>query len=228
VNNWQAIIFDLDDTLYPEREYVLSGFAAVAEWAEEQFGLTRDESFATLRRLYEDGVRGRTFNLWLQAQGLEEARWVPELVRVYREHTPHIALFPGIILLLNQLHSVCRLGLLTDGYLAVQRRKVASLNIAECFQAIVYSDEFGREAWKPSPIPFLAVTDRLGVAPEATVYVADNPAKDFIGARELGMHTLWARYSQGDYTLLQPPTAQYAADSEVDTIDQLRTLLIPH
>ncbi len=56
----RAVVFDLDDTLYPERAYVLSGFHAVAAWAEEQLKIPRRLGFAELRQLFEDGVRGNT------------------------------------------------------------------------------------------------------------------------------------------------------------------------
>jgi putative hydrolase of the HAD superfamily len=56
----RAVIFDLDDILYPERAYVLSGFHAVAAWAEEQLKIPRRLGFAELRQLFEDGVRGNT------------------------------------------------------------------------------------------------------------------------------------------------------------------------
>ena len=35
----EAVVFDLDDTLYPEADYVLSGFQAVADWAEVHLGI---------------------------------------------------------------------------------------------------------------------------------------------------------------------------------------------
>jgi FMN phosphatase YigB (HAD superfamily) len=38
LRDWQGIVFDLDDTLYPERGYVLSGFKAVASCAEARLG----------------------------------------------------------------------------------------------------------------------------------------------------------------------------------------------
>ena len=68
---WQAIVFDLDDTLYPERAYVLSGFRAVAAWAAGELGLPVTQGFAELRRLFDDGVRGDTFNRWLESHGFQ-------------------------------------------------------------------------------------------------------------------------------------------------------------
>ena len=62
---WKAIIFDMDDTLYPERHYVLSGFRAVAKWFEANYGVSYETSGQTLISLFNKGIRGNTFNIWL-------------------------------------------------------------------------------------------------------------------------------------------------------------------
>ena len=66
-----AVVFDLDDTLYAERDYVLSGMGAVAAWVEAELGSGADEAFAELVALFDQGVRGRVFDLWLQDQQLD-------------------------------------------------------------------------------------------------------------------------------------------------------------
>ena len=40
----EAIVFDLDDTLYPEREYVFSAYRAVAKWIERHLGTAATEA----------------------------------------------------------------------------------------------------------------------------------------------------------------------------------------
>ena len=56
LRDWQGIVFDLDDTLYPERDYVLSGFKAVASWAEARLGVPSLGGFSGLRRLFDKKV----------------------------------------------------------------------------------------------------------------------------------------------------------------------------
>ena len=149
---WRAIVFDLDDTLYPERAYVLSGFRAVAAWAEEEehVGIPQHQSFDELRRLFDEGIRGDTFNRWLESHGLKPDDWVPQMVRVYRKHNPHIAPYPEVPGLLQRLRQCYRLGLVSDGYAEVQKRKLGALGLTSCFDVLVFSDEWGREAWKPN------------------------------------------------------------------------------
>lgn len=225
MTRWQAIVFDLDDTLYPERDYVLGGFRAVAAWAEPRLGLPADRGFAELRSLFEQGVRGDTFNRWLLGHGLDAALLIAEIVRVYREHQPALQPFPEMPKLLHGLRESARLGLVSDGYLDVQRRKLAALGIERYFDAIVFSDEWGRTAWKPSTQPFEAVLRRMDAAAGAAVYVADNPTKDFLGARRAGMSTIWLHRPGGGYAHLCPPTLEHAPDLTVTTPAELAEVL---
>jgi putative hydrolase of the HAD superfamily len=225
VSKWQAIVFDLDDTLYPERDFVLSGFRAVAQWVETHLSVQRDQGYANLCALYESGVRGDTFNRWLAAQGITGEALIPQLVQVYRQHPPCLIPFHEAPELLIRLHRHYRLGLVSDGYLDVQRRKLAALGLEPHFDAIVFSDEWGRDAWKPSIKPFQAVLHRLDVTPSSAIYVADNPLKDFLGARQVGMFTVRIQHPGGEYAYLAPPTPQHAPDHTINKLTELERLL---
>jgi putative hydrolase of the HAD superfamily len=225
VKPWQAIVFDLDDTLFPERQYVLSGFRAAAHWAETALGVPEPVGYAALERMFDAGIRGDTFNRWVDALG-HPASLVPDLVRVYREHSPAVQPYPGVAELLALLNGQCKLGLVSDGYLAVQQAKVAALGLGHHFHAIVFSDEWGRDAWKPSARPFQELLARLDVHAEESVYVADNPLKDFFGARSVGMATVRTRHCSGDYSILAAPSPEYDADLTVDTLQDLKACLL--
>lgn len=224
MSRWQAIIFDLDDTLYPEREYVLSGFRAVSAWAEESQRVPREEAFQELSRLYAAGIRGDTFNRWLADHGLPDSL-VPQMIKVYRGHSPSLQPFPGVYSLLAALRTRVRLGLVSDGYWTVQRAKFAALGLNGYFSAVVFSDELGRDSWKPAAAPFLKVLAELKVSPDQAVYVGDNCIKDFIGARRAGLGTIWARHSGGDYAVQPPSSEAHAADLVVDSLSSLEAIL---
>jgi putative hydrolase of the HAD superfamily len=221
-----AVIFDLDDTLYPERDYVLSGFQAVARQCCSELGISAEQAFAELRSLFAQGVRADTFNRWLAMHGRTEAPLVPRLVDVYRQHRPAIRPFPEIPALLARLRPRYRIGLLSDGYLGVQQRKFAALGCGGYFDAVVFSDTWGRSAWKPSAIPYEAAMRLLGVPPGAAVYVADNPRKDFLGARRSGMRSIRLRVPEGEYTALEPETAEHAPDHTVTSLAELGVILL--
>ncbi|MEP7151402.1 MAG: HAD family hydrolase [Nitrospira sp.] len=222
-----AVIFDLDDTLYPERSFVLSGFHAVAKWVEHTLAIPEEKTARELEAMYRQGVRGHTFRLWLEQQAVDGQRdeLVQQMVAVYREHEPILTLFDGIPELLSDVGQRCKLGLITDGYLTVQKRKWESLHLDDAFHTVVFSDMFGRQHWKPSCVPFEAALRTLQIAPEAALYVGDNPAKDFLGARQLGMKTIRFRSFGGEYALAEPQSSRHAPDVTVDNVQCLRAYL---
>jgi putative hydrolase of the HAD superfamily len=101
-----------------------------------------------------------------------------------------------------------------------------ALGLAPCFDAVVFSDSYGRDHWKPSTRAFLAVAEELNLEPHRAVYVADNPLKDFLGARRAGMGTVRLTHADGEYVRCVPPTAEHAPDLTVDTIAKLGAVLI--
>jgi putative hydrolase of the HAD superfamily len=218
----QAVIFDLDDTLYPERDYVLSGFRAVARWASGRFGMRVEETFAELRALFESGVRGDTFDRWSSEHGIGSPGCVREMVRVYRAHTPSVEPYADVRPVLERLREEGRVGLLTDGVAAVQRRKLEALRLADLFDAVVFSDEVAPGACKPSPAVFAIALDRIGVPAASTTYVGDNPSKDFIGARAVGMKSIRVRRADGLHRHVEPASASFAADAELLDLEDLQ------
>ncbi len=215
---WKAVVFDLDDTLYPERQYVTSGMRAVAAWIERMLGFPAPRSFEELCELSEAAERGRTFDRWIEAHGLDPRVWISRMVQVYRCHSPQIQPYPDVVPVLQRLASCFGLGLVSDGYLETQRKKWDALNLAGFFQVAVFTDELGREHWKPSPLPFRTVLDRLAVPAERSVYIGDNPHKDFCGARRIGMGTIRLRRCDGLHCDLHLPGADNTPDAETSNL----------
>jgi putative hydrolase of the HAD superfamily len=101
MNKLKAIIFDLDDTLYSERDFVLSGFKTVATWASVNLGISKEVGYKTLFNLYIQGVRNNTFDRWLIIHEINRPELVPILLDVYRRHYPNIYPLPEAIYSLN-------------------------------------------------------------------------------------------------------------------------------
>lgn len=234
MQRWQAIVFDLDDTLYPERSYVLSGFRAVAEWGAAQLGLDAVQSYVQLQALFEAGVRGDTFNRWLTGCKLSNGdndstvteTTIATLIEIYRDHIPTLQPFPEALTLLPALAQHYQLGVVSDGYLGVQQRKWAALHLERYFHGVVFSDQWGKTAWKPSTKPFREVLHLLNVQAEQAVYIGDNPRKDFLGAREVGMATIWLKRDGGEYTTQEPPSPAHAPDQVVTSWTALQRILL--
>ena len=221
-----TVIFDLDDTLYDEVDFCRSGFHATARHiAALSDALPEDEVFAVLWDSFITGDCGSTFNIALARLGIPcDDRLMGTLVEIYRTHTPTLALPADSRHTLEDLRDRYTLGLLTDGFLPTQRRKVQALGIEHYFKAILYTEELGREFWKPSPRGFEKLLEMLGARPEQAVYVADNEIKDFIAPNRLGMVTIQLRRPSGLYRQpsLQPNAA---AQLKIDRLGDLPALL---
>jgi putative hydrolase of the HAD superfamily len=225
MGRFKAVIFDLDDTLYPERQFVMGGLAAAARWIAGRTNRSPDGCRHELECLFDRGEKTQTFDAWLRKAGLPSS-YMPAMVEAYREHVPSLTLYADAGEAIEHCHAGGLLtGLVSDGYLDVQRRKVAALGLSERLSTIVLSDEFGRAHWKPAPTPFLAAAERLGILPAEAVYVGDNPKKDFEGARRAGLKSVRVRRIDGVYASEEPVNRDAEPDREIATLRDLRDVL---
>lgn len=184
----ELIVFDLDDTLYFERDYNLSGLKAVSKFIDESIG--GSPSYLFLEHEYLYGDRSRIFDNVLLNRGVHSREMVVRLVDIYREHCPDIKPCSDVEIVLRKLRERYKLAIVSDGYLVSQTRKFAALKLAEYFDEVCFTDSFGKEFWKPHKRAFVFVADKLGVRHEACMYIGDNIGKDFIAPNELGWQTV--------------------------------------
>ncbi len=181
-------IFDLDDTLYDERQYVESGFRAVASYAAEHWGLDATSCYEQLVRLLDTQGRGRIFDDFLAHHSLSSKTNIQACVRTYRQHKPNLTLPAEHLQLLQQLPKP--LYLVTDGHKIVQQNKVEALGIAPLFKRVFITHRFGIKHAKPSTHCFELIKKAEECTWQDMVYIGDNPAKDFVNLNKLGMNTV--------------------------------------
>jgi putative hydrolase of the HAD superfamily len=187
-----TVVFDLDDTLYDEIDYCRSGFKSVAEYLADKPGCPDAQRlFECFWKQFISGHRTNTFNMALEELGISfDKKFISKLVDVYRNHHPRIALPKESCDVLKELGEKYTLALLTDGFMPAQRFKVQALGLDGYFSRIIYTEELGRNAWKPSTAGFEKLIKNLDTKPEMMVYVADNAKKDFIAPNKLGFSTI--------------------------------------
>ena len=190
----EAVVFDLDDTLYGEKDYVRSGYQAVAT------GFPRVEDMAQkLWTAFEQ--RKPAIDVVLDAEGLATPENKEKALQLYRSHMPQIVLYPGVEQLLQRLARQKKLGLITDGRPEGQRAKIQALGIGDLFQKIIVTDELGGPAYrKPNETAFRLMQQTLDVPFEKMVYIGDNTKKDFIAPQALGMRAIHFKNQDGLYT----------------------------
>jgi HAD superfamily hydrolase (TIGR01509 family) len=190
-----AVLFDLDDTLYPQSTWLDGAWADVARRGAE-LGAPEVSLLEALRTIAADGSdRGRIIDRALARIGCSDVSIEP-LVTAFRSHAPaRLFPYPGVRVALEQLRRRVPIGLVTDGDSRIQRSKLQALAID--FDAVVFSDDLGRGHRKPDAAPLRVALERLRVTPEQAIFVGDRPAKDVAAARAVGMRAI--RVRTGEY-----------------------------
>jgi putative hydrolase of the HAD superfamily len=187
----RALLFDLDDTLYLERRFARSGFRAVAAHVAGRFGASEFEVAATLMGELRGNRRSQAFQRLCERLDLDVSI-VDELREVYRRHVPVLRLPRPSWRVLSTSRESWRVGILTNGFPEVQRRKVAALGLDSLVDTVIYAHEVG--AGKPDRRVFLAACEALGTEPESTVMAGDDPWNDVDGARRAGLRAIRIRH----------------------------------
>jgi putative hydrolase of the HAD superfamily len=185
----EAVVFDLDDTLYPLAAFVAQAGAVQATVATT-LGIDAARWRAALKVVDAAAerslapVRDALTYLGLDL-GLASALEAP-----YEDFRPtSMSCYPGVFELLADLKSAqIGTGMLTNGLPERQYAKVAALGLTGRLDVIVVADEFGYP--KPDPAGFLHVAAQLGTVPERTLYVGDRPEVDMAGALSAGMRAV--------------------------------------
>jgi putative hydrolase of the HAD superfamily len=186
------VVFDVDDTLYLERDYVRSGLLAVDDSVRGRFGVSG--VFAAAWEDFLGGRRGDLIDRALVAVGLRpEAVLVTSLLDCYRTHVPAIGLLPDAAAALRTAQATGSVAVITDGPAASQLGKVKALGLSTWACPVVVTSLCFPGRPKPDPASFAWVQRALGVPAEGCTYVADNPMKDFAGPKALGWHTVRVR-----------------------------------
>ena len=218
----RALIFDLDDTIYLEQDYVMSGYNAVANYLSNSTGLDRQTLFDTLHAGYHGGNRHRNFEKLLSRFGLSTP--IERLVDIYRWHSPSLELPPDSQRALKRASRRYRVGMITDGRPDTQNRKIDALGIRRYFEKIVINDlTKGHSKYEPNS--FYEMLAYLALPACETAYVGDNLCKDFIWPMRLGMSSICVRRPGSLYRDVPYPVGGTSAIPRVSSLDALVSVL---
>jgi len=183
------IIFDLDDTLYPEMEFVKSGFKKISHTISIDFGFDEKDIFELLLKEFSKS-RKYVFNRVLSLLNISDIDYLNKLISIYRSHEPEIHLYEDAKNILPRLKENYLLGLITDGIPITQKLKIKALGIEKYFEKIIYTGEKDVNYSKPSIAPFKDMLVELNIQPDRALYIGDNKEKDFKGPKDIGIKTI--------------------------------------
>jgi len=183
------IVFDLDDTLYKESEYVDSGIRAVAVDAEEAGVMSAEEAYRLIKSAPNTASGFDLLAAKALSLDLAEPFDIQRMLAVYRYHVPQISLPEESRELLDYLKNKgINLGIITDGRSVTQRAKIMALGLYKYIpdKNILISQEVGADKHCPTAWEMMM---RHNLEEGQFMYVGDNPAKDFYWPNRLGWQT---------------------------------------
>ncbi|WP_253737063.1 HAD-IA family hydrolase [Halohasta salina] len=210
----EAILFDLDGTLFDDRQYIRGGLRNASSVLAARTGV--DLTDELLDAYFERGCTESTFDTVLNEHGLS-TELVSELVDTYHDNHADLWPFPDTVPVLDALTDSCRLGVITGG--TNGRAKLDRLGLTDYFEIVYVTTE--RDSSKRSPAVFESALDAFDVSPTAAIYVGDRPALDFPQPNRLGMTTV--RIVRGRYANADA-TGDARPDYAVDGLDELLAL----
>lgn len=226
----KTIIFDLDDTLYNERDFVYGAFREVCIYLSKTFNKDYEKLYKDTIEILNIYGRGKIFNILCDKYNISED--VNNLVNVYRNAKPQLQLYEDAFFILRKLNkgfedenpNKCKLGLITDGKAEVQWNKIKALNLQQYMDKIIVTDDYGMDFWKPNEFSYREMMRCFNSTAEECVYIGDNPNKDFVGARNVGMHTVRVIRKTGDHmnTFLDK---EYEADFNIKSLKELDNII---
>jgi len=216
------LVFDLDDTLYDEKQFVYSGFLEVANWISEMSKTSSNIIYESMVKDLSVNGRGEVFNNALKKYFHITKKNIKKCISIYRLHKPRINLEKDVVDLLMELGKTYKLYIVTDGNKIVQNNKIKYLGVEKYIKKAFITYRYGLTASKPSLKCFEIIKNIEKINWQELVYIGDNPNKDFVNLNKVNAITI--RVLQGDYANIEV-TNEYDAKFKIDKLTDLKMLI---
>lgn len=217
-----CVAFDLDDTLYKERDFVESGLNAVANAYLGVTGMSVEQLMSLMNRSDD------AFDALLALPAMESVT-IDELLSIYRYHKPSLTLSYDSRSIIDCLrNSGAHVGIITDGRSVTQWNKIESLGLDRLLERdnIIVSGDIGAD--KTTALPFETMMQRCPA--QSYFYLGDNPSKDFYYPRRLGWTAVMLRDINDENIHTQDLNrydSDHAPDLIIDNIEELKNIVLP-
>ena len=197
VNRWDIVGFDLDGTLYDEREFIAQVYRPISERLASETGEASQEIYQRILALWiEKGSSyNRIFDEVLRDAGISDSRrekCIAECLSIFRTFQPVLHLDMRVASFLDEIVKTSEIFLATDGQIVLQQAKIDALNLQRWFEPenIVISMQFGPDAGKPSTRMLEGVRVlKNGTDPSRILYLGDRH-RDRLMAERAGFEFL--------------------------------------
>jgi len=178
VDSQTIIVFDLDDTLYNEIDYLISAYKSIAKSIDPE---NQKMLFGIMFSMYRNGEDVFEYLVNTYKYSKEE------IISHYRTHKPNIKPNPEVLNLMISIKNMeGKIGIITDGRVETQQNKITALGLEEHIDAVAISEEIGAE--KPDHKAYIYIENKL--KGESYYYIGDNFSKDFIAPKKRNWTTV--------------------------------------
>lgn len=223
LNDWDWILFDADDTLFHFDAF--AGLQRLFQQYEVTFTSADYDDYQAINKpLWVDYQNGAITALQLQHQRFES--WAEKLdVTPLDLNDGYLAAMAqvctplaGAVSLLNSLKGKVKMGIITNGFTALQQARLERTGLLGYFDLLVISEQVGHA--KPHPAIFDYALSQMGNPPrERVLMVGDNPDSDILGGINAGLATCWLNAQQ------RPLPEGIQPDWQVNSLLQLEVIL---
>jgi len=219
----KAVVFDLDNTLVDfmrmKEQAVVS---AVEAMIDAGLPMEKKKAYEKIFEIYDrEGIEDqKVFDKFLEEElGRIDYKILAAGIVAYRKaKEASLVPYPHVrYALMELLRKGLKLGVVSDAPRLQAWTRLAQVGLHHYFQVVVTFDDCGER--KPSPLPFKIAISRLGVEPNETIMVGDWVERDIVGAKKLGMVTVFVRYGNTF------ETKDSGADFEIDDIAELLNIV---
>lgn len=211
-----VIVFDLDDTLYNELDFVQSGFREVSSLLAKEFKISKQDSYKSMLKKLEKG-RGKIFNDVLKEYNIYSKKMVRQCISVYRSHKPTIKMYKNA----KECFKILKrfpVYIVTDGNKLVQKNKLKALRLEKKVKFSFITSNYGLVNSKPSPYCFFKICFLENTIPQNVIYIGDDPTKDFVKIKQNGFKTI--RVLTGKYKNMKF-TKKYEANFTIKSLSEI-------
>ena len=234
-----VLFFDLDNTLIDHSGALDRALRDVCDrWPDFLTAHDIDEALSAFERIndalwvmYAEGtitpadIRRKRFEQWFDWLGVRAGEnGFPDALVASEFYMDRYATasraYPGVLEMLEVLARRHVIGIITNGFVGAQSRKLAVSGVEKYIEHKVYSERVGHQ--KPHPAIFQAALQSAGASSDQALYVGDNFANDIVGAARAGLMTVWFN-PLDDVHPQSPPGIR--ADATVHSIAELALIL---
>lgn len=225
MKTYQWILFDADETLFHFDAF--SGLQLMFSGLGIEFTQLDYQEYQALNKslwvdyqnsmINSDQLQHYRFKCWskrlqISTQDLNQ-RFMAAMVEICAPQD-------GAISLLRALKGKVKLGIITNGFIALQQARLERMGLREHFDLLVISEQVGVAKPHPGIFEHAFANMDASVKRECVLMVGDNPESDILGGINAGLDTCWLNADN------KPVPEGITPNYQVSTLMELEHLLL--